>query len=108
MGELNGVIMQYFHSYVPADGTLWQEAAARARELAQAGITGIWLPPAYKGVGPRGDPRDIEAYTHFHFPGRQARHSRFEWHAPTITVPSMRTWDRTASANAWSCPLIVC
>ena len=51
MGELNGVMMQYFHWYVPADGTLWQEAAARARALAEAGITGVWLPPAYKGVG---------------------------------------------------------
>ena len=51
MSELNGVMMQYFHWYVPADGTLWEEAAARARELAQAGITAVWLPPAYKGTG---------------------------------------------------------
>lgn len=159
MSELNGVMMQYFHWYVPADGTLWDEAAARAPELARAGITAVWLPPAYKGTGggydvgygvydmydlgefdqkgsrrtkygtraqylaalralrdaglqvyadavlnhrmggdsaevvkatpfaqddrihPRGDLREILAYTHFHFPGRRGEHSRFEWHA---------------------------
>jgi len=47
----NGVMFQYFHWYVPGDGWLWAEAAARAQELAAAGITGIWLPPAYKGCG---------------------------------------------------------
>jgi len=47
----NGVVMQYFHWYTPADGTLWEEATARARELAQAGFTALWLPPAYKGIG---------------------------------------------------------
>ena len=26
----NGVMMQYFHWYNPGDGTLWDEAAARA------------------------------------------------------------------------------
>jgi alpha-amylase len=43
--------MQYFHWYIPADGSLWNEAALRARDLARAGLTAIWLPPAYKGVG---------------------------------------------------------
>ena len=47
----NGVMMQYFHWYTPADGTLWDEAASRAEELAQAGFTALWLPPAYKGIG---------------------------------------------------------
>jgi alpha-amylase len=47
----NGVMFQYFHWYVPNDGSLWDEAAARAGELGAAGITGIWLPPAYKGCG---------------------------------------------------------
>ena len=51
--QLNGVMMQYFHWYTPGDGTLWDEAAARAAELAEAGFTGVWLPPAYKGIGRR-------------------------------------------------------
>ena len=47
----NGVMMQYFHWYTPGDGSLWDEAALRAEELAEAGITALWLPPAYKGTG---------------------------------------------------------
>lgn len=47
----NGVMMQYFHWYSPADGSLWNEVGARARELAASGFSGIWLPPAYKGIG---------------------------------------------------------
>jgi alpha-amylase len=49
MGVINGVMMQYFHWYIPADGSFWAEAAGRARELADAGFTAVWLPPAYKG-----------------------------------------------------------
>ena len=159
MEETNGVIMQYFHWYSPADGTLWEEARSRARELAAAGFSAVWLPPAYKGVNgaadvgygvydmydlgefdqkgsvrtkygtkdqylaaikslqeaglqvyadtvlnhrtgadgteqvratpypqddrlqAKGAPRDIRAYTRFFFPGRQKKHSPFEWHA---------------------------
>jgi alpha-amylase len=159
MPTQNGVMMQYFHWYLPADGTLWDEAAARGPELARTGFGAVWLPPAYKGVGgagdvgygvydtydlgefdqkgsvrtkygtkrqylaavaalqkaglqvyvdavlnhrmggdstevvratpypqddrlrPKGEPREIEAYTHFRFPGRNGRHSRFEWRA---------------------------
>jgi alpha-amylase len=155
----NGVVMQYFHSYVPADGTLWEEAAGRAGELAGAGFTALLLPPATKGIAgggdlgygaydlydlgefdqkgsvptrygtqsqyvaavtalhkaglqvyadavlghriggdavevvratpfpqddrlrPKGEPREIEAYTHFRFPGRGGKHSKVEWHA---------------------------
>ena len=155
----NGVMMQYFHWYTPADGTLWDEASSRAAEIAQAGFTALWLPPAYKGTGggsdvgygvydmydlgefdqkgtvrtkygieeavpgrgegpqegrppgvrrhrpespdgrgrdrsraghplpqddrlrPKGEPREIEAYTRFAFPGRKGKHSKFEWRA---------------------------
>jgi alpha-amylase len=55
MAATNGVMMQYFHWYTPPDGTLWNEVASRARELAQGGITAVWLPPAYKGTGGPGD-----------------------------------------------------
>lgn len=51
MPEINGVMMQYFHWYNPDDGSLWEQVATRAEELAAAGITALWLPPAYKGIG---------------------------------------------------------
>lgn len=51
MSQLNGVMMQYFHWYLDPDGSLWSEVAARASDLAQLGITALWLPPAYKASG---------------------------------------------------------
>src|SRR3990172_4480870 len=51
----NGVMMQFFHWYSPGDGTLWDEVAARAKELAAAGFTAVWLPPAYKGIAGASD-----------------------------------------------------
>jgi alpha-amylase len=47
----NGVLMQYFHWLSAADGTLWNDLSARAAELARRGITGVWIPPSYKGAG---------------------------------------------------------
>jgi alpha-amylase len=38
MPATNGVMMQYFHWYTPADGSLWKEVASRSRELADAGV----------------------------------------------------------------------
>lgn len=49
MSEPNGVMMQFFHWYTPADGNLWKEFANQANELAAAGITAVLLPPAHKG-----------------------------------------------------------
>ena len=51
MADINGVMMQFFNWYTPADGTLWDTVKARAVELAEAGISALWLPPAYKGIG---------------------------------------------------------
>ncbi len=51
MSEPNGVMMQYFHWYNAPDGTLWNELATNAKELSAAGITSVWVPPAYKGTG---------------------------------------------------------
>ncbi len=48
---MNGVIMQYFHWYIPGDGSLWEQVKNKAPELADVGITALWLPPAYKGIG---------------------------------------------------------
>lgn len=50
MSEFNGVMMQYFHWYNEPDGSLWNELAEKAADLAKAGITAVWLPPAYKGT----------------------------------------------------------
>jgi alpha-amylase len=50
MAEMNGTMMQYFHWYVPADGNFWDEVTANATDLAKAGFTAMWLPPAYKGL----------------------------------------------------------
>ncbi|MGF1493975.1 MAG: alpha-amylase [Microcoleaceae cyanobacterium] len=158
MAYVNGVMMQYFHWYIPNDGNLWNQVGQRAQELADAGFTAMWLPPAYKGlsgsndvgygvydmydlgefdqrgtvrtkygtkdqylsavkalqaaniqvyadivlnhrmggdnteivqatpysqddrVHPKGHMRDIKAYTHFTFPGRQGKYSDFQWH----------------------------
>lgn len=55
MSDTNGVMMQYFHWYSPADGTLWKEVAHNARQLAALGFTSLWLPPAYKAVGGAND-----------------------------------------------------
>jgi alpha-amylase len=46
---VNGTIMQFFHWYYPADGSLWHHAKDKAQELAAPGITALWLPPASKG-----------------------------------------------------------
>jgi alpha-amylase len=48
--NLNGCIMQFFQWYTPDDGSLWRELEARAGELARAGFTAVWLPPASKGA----------------------------------------------------------
>jgi len=53
--EYNGVMLQCFHWYTPADGALWKQLTESARELADAGFTAIWLPPAYKGMGGKDD-----------------------------------------------------
>jgi alpha-amylase len=47
----NGVLIQYFHWLSSADGTLWKDLRERAAELAGRGITGVWIPPSYKGAG---------------------------------------------------------
>ncbi len=55
MADLNGTMMQYFHWYIPDDGTLWDKVKHNALELADAGFTAMWLPPAYKGTGGKSD-----------------------------------------------------
>lgn len=47
----NGTLMQYFHFYYPNDGSLWKKVSGEAKNLAEMGITSLWLPPAYKAAG---------------------------------------------------------
>ena len=53
--ELNGVLLQAFHWYTPADGGHWRRLAQQAPALARAGITALWLPPAGKGMAGAAD-----------------------------------------------------
>jgi alpha-amylase len=46
---INGTMIQYFHWYFPADGTLWNHVNKNAQSLADLGFNAVWLPPAYKG-----------------------------------------------------------
>jgi alpha-amylase len=50
MHDTNGVMMQYFHWYLPNDGSLWRKVASNATQLAKLGVSSLWLPPAYKGI----------------------------------------------------------
>src|ERR1700761_7382809 len=47
--NMNGTMMQFFHWYYPDDGSLWDHAKDKAKELAELGLTALWLPPATKG-----------------------------------------------------------
>ena len=53
--EFNGTMMQWFHWYVPNDGNHWNRLKEQASDLAKAGITALWLPPAYKASGGMSD-----------------------------------------------------
>jgi alpha-amylase len=55
MNDISGVMMQFFHWYTPADGSLWETISESAPELAAKGVTALWLPPAYKGIGGSSD-----------------------------------------------------
>ena len=46
----NGMMLQGFSWYLPADGQHWKRMARLAPTLAQMGITAVWLPPAYKAA----------------------------------------------------------
>lgn len=51
MKNINGIIMQYFEWNMECNQDLWNKLAKKAEELSNIGITAIWLPPAYKGIG---------------------------------------------------------
>lgn len=45
-----GVLMQYFEWYLPANSHLFEKLGKDAKHLNDIGITALWLPPAYKGM----------------------------------------------------------
>jgi len=45
----NGTLLQFFHWYYPADGSLWKHLSKEANRLADLGVTAVWTPPAFKG-----------------------------------------------------------
>ncbi|MEO6904741.1 MAG: alpha-amylase [Ginsengibacter sp.] len=47
---ISGTILQYFHWYVPSDGSLWKQIKTEAQNLKKLGFTTLWFPPAYKGA----------------------------------------------------------
>lgn len=51
MKKINGIIMQYFEWYMECEQNLWNNIKEQAKKLSELGITAIWLPPAYKGIG---------------------------------------------------------
>ena len=51
MKQINGIIMQYFEWYMNCNQNLWNTIAENAEKLADIGITALWLPPAFKGIG---------------------------------------------------------
>jgi alpha-amylase len=56
----NGTLIQFFHWYTPADGSLWKHLQSEAGYLAGIGITSVWTPPAFKGSkGPNSEGYDM-------------------------------------------------
>lgn len=51
----HGVLLQGFEWYLPEDGSHWKFMEEHAKELADTGITAVWLPPAYKGASGTAD-----------------------------------------------------
>ncbi len=48
---MNGVIIQFFEWYMDCHQNLWNVISNEVEKLQELGITAIWLPPAYKGIG---------------------------------------------------------
>lgn len=44
----NGMMLQGFSWYLPADGAHWKRLAELAPTLAHMGVSSVWMPPAYK------------------------------------------------------------
>lgn len=51
MKQVNGMIIQYFEWYLNCEEGLWNKVKNEAEFLSKLGVTAVWLPPAYKGIG---------------------------------------------------------
>ena len=51
MKKINGIIIQSFEWYLQTNQDFWNKISNKAQELSKLGVTAIWLPPAYKGIG---------------------------------------------------------
>ena len=51
----NRTMFQGFEWNLPEDSAHWVRMEEKAAELAELGITDVWMPPAYKGIGGKGD-----------------------------------------------------
>lgn len=51
----NGTMLQAFQWELPDDGQHWQRLTRQSFALQRLGVTAMWLPPACKGAGGRGD-----------------------------------------------------
>ena len=51
----NGVMMQYFEWYLDNKKHLWTTLKDDAKHLKDIGITAVWMPPAFKGIGGMND-----------------------------------------------------
>lgn len=49
--SMNGTMMQYFEWDLPNDGKHWIRLKEDAPHLKEIGITSVWIPPCFKGVG---------------------------------------------------------
>lgn len=47
---MNKTMMQCFEWYLPNDRNHWKRVGKMAKDLQKAGVTSVWLPPAYKGA----------------------------------------------------------
>lgn len=49
--DINGVMFQFFHWFLPPTPTLWSTLRAEADNLRNAGIDAVWIPPPQKCAG---------------------------------------------------------
>lgn len=82
-----GVMMQGFEWYLPSSPHLWKILRINAFKLKKAGITAIWLPPAYKGAYGVND-TGYGVYDHYDFKRIQKQeYNTYQiWHKEGISL----------------------